>query len=371
MTTAPGDRPPTQPELISMAAVVIGRNEGERLVRCLQSLLPEQIPVVYVDSGSTDDSVAQAHKLGVEVVELDPARPFSAARARNEGIDRCLAGHPETRAVMFIDGDCIVEAGWLARAAMELEARPELAVVCGRLREIRPEQSVFNRLADLEWDAPLGLVAASGGIAVFRVADFRRVGGFDPTARAGEEPELCRRLRAQGRQVARIDVPMARHDLNMTRFAQWWRRQERVGYHGLDVERRFPPPRGPNGSPMARIFAEALRRARIWGIGWPVAVCCGATGAGLSMGVGAALAVVGLGVVLLGAQAVRLALRVRRQVASPVDALVYGALMILDKWANLAGQARYLLDRWAGRGSRLIEYRALAGAPPTTRRPEV
>jgi hypothetical protein len=36
--------------------VVIGRNEGDRLTRCLQSLQMENLPVIYVDSGSTDGS---------------------------------------------------------------------------------------------------------------------------------------------------------------------------------------------------------------------------------------------------------------------------------------------------------------------------
>ncbi len=146
---------------------------------------------------------------------------------------------------MFVDGDCEVVAGWLVRAEHELATRPELAVVCGRRREARPERSVFNRLADLEWDTPIGLAASCGGDALFRVADFRAVGGFDPTAKAGEEPELCQRLRQNGRAIARIDAEMTRHDLNMTRFSEWWRRQLRVGYHGSDIEARFRPSPSP------------------------------------------------------------------------------------------------------------------------------
>lgn len=340
-----------------VAVVAIGRNEGERLGRCLESLRAEGVPVVYVDSGSTDGSAARARGAGVAVVELDPARPFSAARARNEGFERATAEHPGLSYVMFVDGDCEVVAGWLVRARVELEARPELAAVCGRRRELHPERSVYNRLADLEWDTPVGLVDACGGDAMFRAADFRAVGGFDPTAKAGEEPELCQRLRQAGRRVARVDAEMTRHDLNMTRFSEWWRRQTRVGYHGLDVERRFPP--AISGDALARptLFGPGLRRARIWGIGWPLGVA-GVAGVSWWLGglVPALLAVAG-GFAVLGLQAARLAWKVRRRVARPGDAATHGVLMVLEKWANLAGQARYAYDRGRGQSPRLIEYK--------------
>ena len=353
----------------TLGVVVIGRNEGERLQRCLGSLEPDQIPVVYVDSGSTDASVATARNSGVAVVELDPSRPFSAGRARNEGFARCLEEHPEVEFVMFVDGDCEVVPGWLARAEGELVARPELAAVCGRRRESRPERSVYNRLADLEWETPVGLVPACGGDALFRVRDFQAVGGFDPTAKAGEEPELCQRLRQRGRAIARIDAEMTRHDLNMTRFAEWWRRQLRVGYHGLDVESRFPPTPGPDGTSPPSLFGASLRRARVWGIGWPVVVAVGMALAWQGLGRMAALEVLACGVAILGAQAARLAWRVRHRVARPSDALAHGGLMVIEKWANLSGQVSYRIDRARGRTARLIEYKrataaALAGREP-------
>ena len=64
-------------------AVVIGRNEAERLRHCLNSLLGGGLTIVYVDSDSVDGSAALARSLGAEVVQLDLSRPFTAARARN------------------------------------------------------------------------------------------------------------------------------------------------------------------------------------------------------------------------------------------------------------------------------------------------
>ena len=106
----------------AIGVVAIGRNEGERLRRCLESLDGHGLTVVYVDSGSTDDSVALARSLSIEVVDLDMSTPFTAARARNAGFERLLQIDPGVRFVQFLDGDCEVADGWLERAGRVGEA---------------------------------------------------------------------------------------------------------------------------------------------------------------------------------------------------------------------------------------------------------
>ena len=54
----------------SFGVVAIGRNEGERLKRCLESA-SNAAQVIYVDSGSTDGSLQWAKQAGVDAVELD------------------------------------------------------------------------------------------------------------------------------------------------------------------------------------------------------------------------------------------------------------------------------------------------------------
>ena len=181
----------------TVGIVAIGRNEGERLHRCLNSVVGRGLTLIYVDSGSTDGSIKLARNLGVEVVELDFSRPFSAARARNEGFERLCQINPEIRFVQFVDGDCEVADGWLDRAIRTLEDHFDVAVVCGRRRERFPERTVYNRLADLEWDTAVGEAKACGGDAMMRVSAFQAAGGYDPTLIAGEEPDLC--LRCAGR----------------------------------------------------------------------------------------------------------------------------------------------------------------------------
>jgi glycosyltransferase involved in cell wall biosynthesis len=330
--------------------VVIGRNEGERLRRCLESVTGRGWTLVYVDSGSDDGSVPMASALGVEVVALDMSVPFSAARARNAGVDRLREINPSARYVQFVDGDCELIDGWIEQARAELDARPDVAAICGRLHERFPDRSIYNRLADLEWDAPAGPTANCGGIAMMRLDAFHALGGFDPSVTAGEEPELCQRLRDEGWSIVRLSADMAWHDSAILSFRQWWRRTVRGGYGGMDVASRFA--RGRDG-----LFVGQLRSARRWTIGWTLAVIVsGTVGALLGGPVAGVLAVSALVLVLL-AQVFRLAWRCRRRIGLG-QAMVHGALSMLAKWGSLAGQLLYLRDRVKGRHARLIEYKS-------------
>jgi len=251
---------------------------------------------------------------------------------------------------MFVDGDCEVVDGWIARARADLGARPDAGVVCGRRREKFPEATVFNRLVDLEWDSPIGEALACGGDSVMRAEAFEQVGGFDPTCTAGEEPQLCTRLRKAGWSIWRVDAEMTRHDLGMTDARQWRRRHYRSGYAGLDVTTRFP------GEP--RLFVQELKRARLWGAGLPTAAIAAGLGAGAAFGPAAGLGVVGVSALAYPLQVLRLARKIRPRVADFPTAMAYGYHTTVAKWANLAGQIGYLRDRWRGRTARLIEYKA-------------
>src|SRR5512139_2136631 len=187
-----------------VGVVIIGRNEGERLVRCLRSLASEQNQLVYVDSGSTDDSVNTARSRGADVVALDMTVPFTAARARNEGFKRMRKLYPQAEYVQFLDGDCELSPAWLEKAASFLDLNLSVAAVCGRRRERWPERTVYNMLCDIEWDTPIGEAKACGGDVLMRVDAFEEVHGFRPDLIAGEEPELCVRLRASGWKIWRL-----------------------------------------------------------------------------------------------------------------------------------------------------------------------
>ena len=248
-----------------IAAVVIGRNEGDRLVRCLKATQGQLGRVIYVDSGSTDGSQETARSLGAEVVTLDMDQPFTAARARNAGITQLRqAGEPPSF-IQFLDGDCEMRDGWLAAAKPFLETHPKAAVACGRRRERWPNATIYNRLIDAEWDTPVGEAKACGGDALFRSEALEAVNGYNPLLIAGEEPELCVRLRQAGWSVWRLDAEMTWHDAALTRFPQWWRRAKRGGF-------AFAEGVALHGDPPERHFVSETRKAVIWGLTLPTLI---------------------------------------------------------------------------------------------------
>lgn len=255
---------------MKVAAVAIGRNEGARLLACLASLAGRVDQVVYVDSGSTDGSVAAARAAGVEVVTLDMSVPFTAARARNAGFARAREILPDVDYVQFLDSDCELEAGWIDAGVAALDADPALAVVCGWRTEKFPEATLWNRLIDAEWHyAAPGEVRACGGDALMRVAALEDVAGYREDLIAGEEPEMCFRMRAEGWRILRLDVDMTRHDAAMTRFGQWWQRSRRAGH-------TYAQGAALHGKSPERYLVRQLWRTVLWGAALPLSALLGA-----------------------------------------------------------------------------------------------
>jgi GT2 family glycosyltransferase len=318
-------------------AVAIGRNEGERLRQCLTSVSAAAV-VVYVDSGSTDLSVQLAHNLAADVIELDLSKPFTAARARNAGFRRLREIAPGLPYVQFVDGDSELTEGWSERATSFLDARGDVAAVCGRLRERHPEQSIYNWLCDREWDRPAGEVRASGGIVMMRTDALEGVGGFRDDLIAGEEPELCVRLRAAGYRIWRLDSGMAVHDAAMTRFGQWWRRGLRGGY-------AFAQGAYLHGASPERHWIWESRRALLWGAWLPFACLI----IGLAFGPWGWAAWL-----IFPLEILRLTIRYH----GPISQRALLALFeVLGRFPEGCGQIKFMRDRLLGRQAPLIEYK--------------
>lgn len=322
-----------------LGVVVIGRNEGERLRRCLDSMAGVAPVIAYVDSGSTDGSVQMARSRGVEVVELDMSVPFTAARARNAGFERLLQVSPDLDLVQFVDGDCEVISGWLEEATAFLRGREDVACVCGRLRERFPEHSVYNRLCDFEWDRAPGETEACGGIAMMRAGVFRELGAFREDMVAGEEPELCQRMRAKGWKVWRLPAAMAWHDAAMTRFGQWWKRSKRTGFG--NAQRLWLTGAATDASIVRQtvrtwLWAAALPLATVasvWRFGW-------------------------IGVVLLllyPLQLLRIAMSVKRDWRFKLER---GFFLVLGKFPELLGQIQFWTGHKKRRGSTSFDYKS-------------
>jgi GT2 family glycosyltransferase len=331
--------------------VAIGRNEGERLKACLRSVVGAG-PVVYVDSGSTDGSQDFARSIGVTVVTLAVPPNFTAARARNEGAAALLAAHPAIEFLQMVDGDCEVQPGWIAAATAALDADPGLAAVFGRRRERFPEASLYNALTDDEWATPIGEAAACGGDVLLRRAAFEQVGRYPDTMIAGEEPDMSARMRKRGWRLRRLDAEMTLHDAAMTRFGQWWNRARRAGHAYAELRFRHPDVTAPD-------WGGAVRRILLWGgIGPAVALA----GLLLAIVAGPLWLLLPLGYVAgFGLNVLRIFARRRRDLP-PRLAAASALLLMVGKWAEFLGLARFHLNRWRGRRSQLIEYKGPAAA---------
>ncbi len=318
--------------------VAIGRNEGDRLVACLKSLNATAAgPVVYVDSGSTDDSVAAAQAAGADIVRLEMSAPFTAARARNAGAAR-LIERARPAYIQFIDGDCALAPGWIEAATAFLDAHQDVAVVCGRRREIHPEASVYNRLCDIEWNTPVGEAIACGGDALMRADALAVAGRYDESLIAGEEPELCLRLRERGFGIVRLDAEMTGHDAAIATFRQWWKRMRRSGHAFAEVSTRH------RGSPQ-RIWAQETRRALIWASIAPAAALLALSISPWSL----------LALAAYPLQAARLWLLARASLGA--DAAPFAALCVIGKFAEAQGALGYFVNRLRRRRAGLIEYK--------------
>lgn len=323
---------------MSVGVVVIGRNEGLRLKRCIESLEMHIPRVVYVDSGSTDDSVEMVRSMGVRVVDLDMQIPFTAARARNTGFECLLSANPQLKYVQFVDGDCEISTRWIESALVFLEVSSDIVVVAGRLRERFPDASVYNMLCDIEWSAPLGEAKACGGIAMMRVDAFTRVGGFNIALICGEEPELCSRLRDAGGRIWRLDNDMGWHDANITQFSQWWIRSVRAGYSFAQAVYMTSSLNEHRG-------VEESLRIWIWGAIIPVGVFA------LSIySIYASLVFL----TIYPLQIVRLALKGRWRERVNWIRSYY---LMLGKFPELQGQLKFIYQLISGKQSKIIEHK--------------
>jgi len=318
----------------SIGVVVIGRNEGARLKKCLRSVVEVVSHIVYVDSGSSDDSVSFASSLGVHIVDLDMSQPFSAARARNEGFDRLLSESSDIKYVQFVDGDCEIIEGWFdnALSAFMLDKEKDsLAVVFGLCKERFPEASIYNYEADRGWKIPAGYTETCGGNTFISVKAFNTVGGFNQALIAGEEPDLCLRLRRVGWKILSIPYDMVWHDVNILKFSQWAKRAVRTGHAFAEVawlHRKFPENYWFKNN--VRVFGWGLLLPVVFGL--------------LSL---YDMRLLGL-FFIYPIQVGRIALK---------EGWLYAYFCVLVKFPQAIGQAKFFFNQLLGKKSALIEYK--------------
>jgi len=323
-----------------VAAIVIGRNEGERLVRCLGSVLPSIAQVVYVDSNSIDGSVARAREMGVRVVELREG-PFTAARGRQAGIEETKRLFPGVHYVHFIDGDCVLDPAWVEAATRYLDEHPRVAGVFGRRREVHAKDNLYSLMVDLEWEMPEGPTICHGGDALDRLSALDEVGGWSTDLIAGEDPDLGFRLREKGWEIHCLRREMTLHDVGMTRLSQYLKRARRSGHAYAEVGWRQR--RGPG-----RVFLKRTASILFYGLGVPLLAVVLAT---------VYWPALALPVLIWARLLVHLFLYARRAGCSSGQSLFYSWATLLCKSASALGVLRFVVGSLSGKRSTIIEYK--------------
>lgn len=218
--------------------VIIGRNEEKHLAACIESIMrvnypAEQKEVIFVDNDSTDGSLAVAAKFPIKTIALKQ-QPSTPGLARNAGLHAACGAF-----VHFVDGDMTVDEEWL-RNALPVFEDAEVASVVGRLQEINPHKTLYNRFFDIGWrTAPLGEIENPGGGGMFRAALLRELGGYDATLFGAEEIDIGYRFRQRGLKNIRIPALMVRHDMDMKSFGHFWRRGVRDGFYEMTMITRY------------------------------------------------------------------------------------------------------------------------------------
>jgi cellulose synthase/poly-beta-1,6-N-acetylglucosamine synthase-like glycosyltransferase len=330
-----------------VAVVLIGRNEGERLRACLESVLAMEYPqelaeAIYVDSASTDGSVALAKSMGVKTIVLDG--PTTAARGRNAGWTAT-----DAEFVLFLDGDTVLAQGFVASAIGHFNDSiytDRIAGVYGNRRESRTADSIYNAIFDLDWNAEPGFARFFGGDALVRRDALVEAGGYNPTLIAGEEPDLCRRLRGLGYRILHVNEPMTEHDLAMYTVKQYWRRSVRTGYAYAEISAMYAKTDDPLWLAESR---SNVTRGVFWTAGPVLAVL-------LSLGTGSAIPVAMF--VLAGlALMARTAWKARGRVRPLKLLAAYSVHSHLQQVPIFVGQLRFWRARRRGRGEAIIEYK--------------
>jgi glycosyltransferase involved in cell wall biosynthesis len=206
-----------------LAVVVITRNEALHIGACLESIsqaiaaFPEA-PVVVVDSNSNDDTIAVATRYPVTVYQYR-APLLTAAAGRRIGFEKVRAQY-----VLFVDGDCCIEAGWVKVAVELMNESPDVAVIYGTRREVFEGVSPDFRSA-----GPAPEEYGLGGNALYRSKSLRQAGGFNPFLISREEEELLGRLQALGYRDLQIHELMVTHHTIPKDTVQGFIRRRRRG----------------------------------------------------------------------------------------------------------------------------------------------
>lgn len=193
-----------------LSVVVICRNQRDRVLACVRSILREVVPLqvpfelLVIDSASTDGTREALAEMPVRWVGLEESPLLCASLGRKVGTDTASGSH-----ILFLDGDMELEPGFLPAARDAIGGLEGVAGIVGQVFEKDP--SVPGGRRDIYRIRKEGKADKFGGAVLFSRRSLLRAGGYDPYIFNREENELYSRIRSAGEAVWQIPVPMALH----------------------------------------------------------------------------------------------------------------------------------------------------------------
>lgn len=170
--------------------VIVTWNGAHLLPDCLDAVLAQGAPVLVVDNGSADGTLAllASRYPVVQVLPLATNTGFAG------GVAKALA-LVDTAYTVLLNNDAVVQPGWLTALLAPLEADPVVGAVCSKL--LLPDGRLnsaggylepngyghdrgFGEPDDGRFDVAREVAFATGTAAAFRTSAVRQVGGIDP-----------------------------------------------------------------------------------------------------------------------------------------------------------------------------------------------
>ncbi|RVT91607.1 glycosyltransferase family 2 protein [Rhodovarius crocodyli] len=187
--------------------VIVAYNSAAVLPGCLASI-PAGVPVVLVDNGCTDDSVAVAQAARPDIILVRTPTNLGFGRGANRGFEKVSSDFG-----LLLNADARLTPGVLTALEAAADRYPDAGMLAP---EIFGDDGALQFGHATPFTPPRGrampmpagdccLDYVGGSAMFFRMEAFRAIGGFDPSIFLyGEDDDLCLRLTA--RRLALVHV---------------------------------------------------------------------------------------------------------------------------------------------------------------------
>jgi glycosyltransferase involved in cell wall biosynthesis len=209
----------------AITMVVIGFNESRNLHQTFTAIKNMNYPthlveLIYIDSGSTDESVEIAKKY-CEKICIEPLWP-SAARNRNRGLIES-----KHSICHFLDGDIIIDPDYIWSAVSKLQ-EGDVQAVFGYLEEKNKKGLNKILLHDYSNRKP-GYINAPGAGGTFIKKPLLEISAWDERIPRGEETEFGERFLQAGYKIWYLDKKMGIHDYGIAGLLGFLKKQIKEG----------------------------------------------------------------------------------------------------------------------------------------------